>query len=483
MNFLSWQFLTFIALFLSVYWAIPKKYRYLMILGGSLFFYGYHDRMVLLILGASVLITYLGGRALEKWPFRRVFALFFTSNIFILVFFKYTNFIISNADKLLSFHVSEMDILLPVGLSFYIFQSTSYLSDVYRRHMPAERNFLRYAAFVSFFPTILSGPIQKSRNLLPQIKAPADFSYEQAVKGLILFLWGAFEKICVANRLLVIINTVFLPDTYRNYGTAHYIVAAVSFSIYIYADFSSYSDMARGIAKFMGIDVGRNFLTPYLSTSLSEFWRRWHVSLNDWFVENIYIPLGGSRRGKWRKYFNIMVVFFISGFWHGAAWHFVVWGVANGFLMVLGEIMKPFKSSFYKKVHVDEHSKFMIFFQRLVVFWLITITWVFFRNGVKASLHIIERMTWFSPVKLFRPDLFTICGSVTQTFLTMLFVAVFYYVQCRRYDFEESATFFSFAKQPLIFQWTVLGALLSVVIFMHAAAGTSVNTTFLYFNF
>ncbi len=293
MNFLSWSFAGFIAAFVIVYYCIPARYRYILLLAGSFIFYGWSDWHYLPILGGVILISYTGGMVLFRHKNRLIYLLFFAADLGVLAFFKYTNFFISNWDAATGMSLAALDIILPVGLSFYVFQSISYLSDVYRKGLTPEKNILRYGAFASFFPTILSGPIQKSRNLLPQIRNPR-FDSEQAIKGTILFIWGAFVKICVANRLLTIVGTVFTSNAYLTYGTAYYIAAAVSFSLYIYADFSSYSDMAQGLAKVLGIDIGRNFRNPYLSTSLSEFWRRWHSSLNDWFVENIYIPLGGG---------------------------------------------------------------------------------------------------------------------------------------------------------------------------------------------
>ena len=197
--------------------------------------------------------------------------------------------------------------MLPVGLSFIIFQTCTYLGDVYKKNIPAEKNILRYTAFVAFFPTILAGPIQKSRNLLPQLQKPI-FNEEQAKKGTILFAWGLFEKVVIANRLLIIVNRIF--NDYINYNSAYYIIAGICFSLYIYADFSSYSDMARGVAMIMGIQIEKNFNNPYLACTTSEFWNRWHISLNNWFIEYVYIPLGGNRKGKVTKYRNTMIVFF-----------------------------------------------------------------------------------------------------------------------------------------------------------------------------
>lgn len=476
------SFAGFIAVFVIVYYCIPARFRYILLLAGSFIFYGWNDWHYLPILGGVILISYTGGMVLFRHKKRLIYLLFFAADLGVLAFFKYTNFFISNWDAATGMSLSALDIILPVGLSFYVFQSISYLSDVYRKGLTPERNILRYGAFVSFFPTILSGPIQKSRNLLPQIQNPR-FDSEQAIKGTILFIWGAFVKTCVANRLLTIVDTVFTSDTYLTYEAAYYIAAAVSFSLYIYADFSSYSDMAQGLAKVLGIDIGRNFRNPYLSTSLSEFWRRWHSSLNDWFVENIYIPLGGAHKGKLRKYINVMIVFLISGLWHGAAWHFVIWGAVNGILVIIGQILRPIKTHFYRYIQVDEQCVSVVLIRRCVVFWLVTLTWVFFRNSVGESFHIIHRMVLLSPTELFVPELWTIGGSVTQTALTILLTAVFSVVQCRRYDEKQTLSYQTFIKRPMILQCMILGFLIAVTVFTGLSGTSTVNSQFLYFDF
>lgn len=296
MNYLSLEFYVFCPLFFLLYYMVPKQYRYIVILAGSYVFYGYKTPGFLVFLMITTAITYLGGMILERKKSRAILLFFFVANMSMLLVFKYTNFAIQNINYILSklagnlTCINEKSIILPIGMSFFIFQSCTYLMDVYRKNVCAEKNILIYAAFVSFFPTILSGPIQKSRELLPQIKEPNEFESDEAKKGTILFVWGLFEKILVANNLSAIVNKVY--SDYLNYDSIYYIIAAISFSIYIYADFSSYSDMARGISKIMGINIGKNFNNPYLSTTTSEFWNRWHTSLNSWFVENIYIPLG-----------------------------------------------------------------------------------------------------------------------------------------------------------------------------------------------
>lgn len=485
MNYISLAFFAFIILFLILYYAVPQKYRYIVIFVGSYIFYGYADIRLLLVLISITAVTYLGGLIMETKNSRLAFAICLIADISILLFFKYTDFAISNLNLVLHkiapqlLPVRQLNLVLPAGLSFIVFQSCTYLTDVLRKRIKAERNLIRYAAFVAFFPTVLSGPIQKARNLLPQISCPRAFDGVQAKKGTLLFIWGLFEKIMVANRLLVVVDTVF--SDYEKYGSAYYIVAAVAFSLYIYADFSAYSDMARGVAKIMGIDVGKNFNNPYLSLSTSEFWNRWHTSLNSWLLENIYIPLGGNRRGTLRKYCNIMIVFLVSGLWHGANYHFIAWGGVNGLLVIVGQMLTPFRKRICSRLHVDEDAEAVKNVRRVVVFVLITLTWVFFHNGVPESVYIIKHMIFFDPLSFFDSNLFSIAGTVAKTFVLAVVTKVFCTVQKKRQD--EGQVYERYSRIPFLGQCFLAAAMLCICIFGACSLEESVNTQFLYFDF
>lgn len=485
MNFLSLEFYLFLLVFLIIYYILPQSYRYIAIFSGSYLFYGFKNPKMLLILLLVTSLTYIGGLIIGKNPKKYLIVSFFLLNVCILFVFKYLNFVIQNyntiVSKLLSniYTINEVDIILPIGLSFIIFQSCTYLSDVYHKKIEPEKNLIRYGAFVAFFPTILSGPIQKSRNLLPQIKSPGSFDGNQAQKGTVLFVWGLFEKVMVANNLSIIVSRVF--DDYLNYDSAYYILAAISFSLYIYADFSSYSDMARGIAKIMGIDVGKNFNNPYLSVSTSEFWNRWHMSLNSWFIENIYIPLGGNRKGLFRKFLNMFIVFFISGLWHGANWHFIAWGGINGILVISGQLLKPLKNFLYCKLKIDESVESIQFCKQVITFGLITITWVFFRNGIKDSLYIVKRMIFFNPINFFDPNLLSISGTNVTTFITLVATVIFCVIQLKRQN--EHETYLKYARQPMLVQCICVAVIICVCIFSICSTETEVNTQFIYFQF
>lgn len=486
MNFLSINFwILFIFIFVTLA-CVPGKYKYLPLLLANCIFYGTAQPMMLWILFGITAITYIGGRVIEKQRRPVVFAVFFGLCLLVLIYFKYTNYMIENLNWILDyFHLDygklgARNIVAPIGLSFFIFQSTSYLSDVYRKGFSAEKNFFRYAAFVSFFPTVLSGPIQKSRILLPQLKEEMPFSVEYGIKSFILLLWGVFEKIIVANGLAIIVNGVF--DQYTSYDGIYYLIAAICFSFYIYADFSAYSDMACGIAGMLGFHIEANFKNPYLSVSFAGFWNHWHMTLNSWFTENIYIPLGGNRKGKLRKYINIMVVFLFSGIWHGASNNFLVWGGLNGVLRIVGEEIRPWREKLYAYFHVDSKTESIIILKRISVFFIITVTWVFFRiPDMEVALHIIKNMFLFQPITLFDSNLLTIAGSAIKTIKIAVALQVFLYIQYLRKDAEKN--YQMFRKQPVGIQCLLLSALLCMCIFAMTSTTSSVNTEFIYVQF
>ena len=320
MLFNSVGFLIFFPIVLLVYYVIPKKIRYLWLLAASYYFYMCWNAKYAVLLFTSTVITYASGLLLEKAKQadidelkknrykKSVVALSFLSNLGILCYFKYINFILFNPTRAVSLvhidlSVPAVDVILPVGISFYTFQALSYTMDVYRDEIYAEKNFFRYALFVSFFPQLVAGPIERSKNLLRQLAEPKKFDYNMAREGFLLMLWGFFLKLVIADRIAVFVDTVY--GNYTDYGGYYLIVATVLFAIQIYCDFSGYSTIAMGAAMFLGIRLMENFNAPYLSLSVGEFWRNWHISLTSWFKDYLYIPLGGSRKGKIRKYFCI----------------------------------------------------------------------------------------------------------------------------------------------------------------------------------
>lgn len=403
MLFNSYGFIVFFPIVVIVYFLLPKRISYLWLLAASYYFYmGWNAKYALLLL-ASTIITYVCGVLIQwlndrhpdkistkKW----VVAGSFILNLAILFFFKYFNFTIESINAVLS-HTSlpavntSLDVLLPVGISFYTFQALGYTVDVYRGEIEAERNFFRYALFVSFFPQLVAGPIERSKNLLTQLRNPKPFSYERMCDGVMLMIWGYFLKLVIADRI-----SIFADNAYANVGVydgKYLLIASMLFAIQIYCDFAGYSTIAIGAAEVMGFQLMDNFNCPYLSQSVAEFWRRWHISLSSWFKDYLYIPLGGNRKGKVRKYINIMIVFLVSGLWHGANWSYVIWGGLNGIYQVIGAVFTPFRNKIREKLHLKKNFFPLMIIYIVVTFVLVDFTWIFFRaDTVQHAFAVIQ---------------------------------------------------------------------------------------------
>ncbi|WP_297391758.1 MBOAT family protein [uncultured Peptoniphilus sp.] len=375
MLFNSLEYLIFLPIVVIFYNLLPQKLKNIFLLLASLTFYSFWNVKYTLLMVFSIFVTYMTGLYIEKNRGQvkkmklAVFLCFFI-NLGILFVFKYFNFF---ADLLNNFSSKDfnlaIDVLLPVGISFYTFQALGYTIDVYRKDIRAEENFIDYALFVSFFPQLVAGPIERSVNLLPQIKKPRKFSYDNLVKGLVLFFYGMFLKLIIADRAAILVNEVF--GNYKNFSREILIISGILFTLQIYCDFYSYSIMAKGSAKILGIDLMDNFKEPLLSKSITEFWRRWHISLSSWFKDYLYIPLGGNRMGKLRKYFNLIVVFLVSGLWHGAELSFVLWGLIHGIFNVLENILGINKKS-KRNILVDS-------LRRVLTFIIVVFAFIYFR--------------------------------------------------------------------------------------------------------
>lgn len=394
MLFNSLQFLIFFPVVLLVYYVLPSKVKQYWLLVASYYFYMCWNAKYALLIFASTVITFLSGILMEKIKQKDldekkkvtlkkwVVAGSFLINLGILFFFKYFNFTVDLLTSIFAamhveLNIPAFDVILPVGISFYTFQALSYTMDVYRDEIYAEKNFFRYALFVSFFPQLVAGPIERSKNLLKQLAVPKKFDAKKAKEGILLMLWGYFLKLVIADRAAIFVNTVY--GKYAEYGGSMLVLASVLFAFQIYCDFSGYSVIAMGASKVLGIDLMENFKAPYLSTSVAAFWRNWHISLTSWFKDYLYIPLGGSRKGKIRKYLNKIIVFLVSGLWHGANLTFVVWGGLNGLYQVIGEVLDPLKDKVSTWMHVDRKSAVMGFIRGLITFVLVDFTWIFFR--------------------------------------------------------------------------------------------------------
>lgn len=336
MLFNSFPFAVFFVVVFAAYWSAGHRSQNYLLLAASWFFYGYWSVKFLGLLVLSTVVDYACGLALERLEGRgarrAVLVTSLVTQLGLLAAFKYSNFFLQDAGQLLDalgLHVSlpVLSIVLPVGISFYTFQSLSYTIDVYRRRMAATRNWVDFALFVSFFPQLVAGPIERAKNLLPQVQKPRRFSYEQARDGIRLVLWGLFIKVVVADNLAPHVDAIFAAP--QRSSASELLLAVYFFAVQIYCDFNGYSTMARGLGKLLGFEMMVNFRTPYFAESIPEFWSRWHISLSTWFRDYLYIPLGGSRVRRARHYANLVIVFLVSGLWHGANWTFVLWGALH----------------------------------------------------------------------------------------------------------------------------------------------------------
>lgn len=391
MLFNSFEYLVFLPLVFICYWFIVNKnlkLQNVLLLFASYIFYGWWDYRFLLLIALSSLADYVLGMAIyktyNKKKKKRYLVVSVLFNLGVLGFFKYFNFFITSWQDLLSAIGYEagvtwtLKIILPVGISFYTFQTMSYTIDIYRKKLRPTEDFIAFAAFVSFFPQLVAGPIERATNLLPQIQKKRVFKYEQGLEALQLILWGLFKKVAVADSLAPLVNEIFA--NYHAYDGGTLLLGAVYFAVQIYGDFSGYSDIAIGTAKLFGFDLMTNFKFPYFSRNIGEFWRRWHISLSTWFRDYLYIPIGGSKGGNWQSIRNICTIFLISGFWHGANWTFIVWGAIHALLYIPSFLFGTNKK--YTTSIIAENTWFPTLkelWQIVSTFFFVTLAWIFFR--------------------------------------------------------------------------------------------------------
>jgi len=389
MLFHTWPFLVFFIAVYTIYLAL-KKTRYWLhwLLVASYFFYGWWNPLYLLLIVYSTLLDYVAVARMDGSRHRKLWLLVsIVNNLFLLGFFKYAGFVTENINALLArtgvdWHLSSPSVLLPVGISFYTFQSMSYTIDFYRGDIPRERNFVRFAAFVSLFPQLVAGPIERARELLPQLNVFPRIRREDFTDGLSLFVVGLFKKVALADYLAAYVEPIYAtPD---RFGAPALLLATFAFAWQIYFDFSGYTDMARGVARMMGFRLMVNFNNPYLATSLGDFWSRWHISLSTWFRDYVYLPLGGSRRGAWLTYRNLFLTMVISGLWHGAAWTFVIWGALHA---VATMATRQAERSYWY------HHRVPAFVKQTLVFGFVCFAWIFFRSSnLGDAVLIITRI-------------------------------------------------------------------------------------------
>jgi len=398
MLFNSVSYLVFLPVVFIIYWILKKKpgIKNLFILIASYVFYACWDFRFLILIIISTLADYFIGIYLEKVRHKtqRRYLLFISLfvNLSILVFFKYYNFFIDSWISLNSSfgfkaHINTLNIILPVGISFYTFQTLSYTIDIYKKRIQPTRNIIEFGAFVSFFPQLVAGLIERASNLLPQFKKTRNFSYHQARSGIELIIWGLFQKIVIADNCATYVNTIF--RNYESLNSLSLIMGAIYFAFQIYGDFAGYSNIAIGSARLLGFDLMRNFNYPYFSKNLGEFWRRWHISLSTWFRDYVFIPLGGSKFNTAKTIRNITVVFLVSGFWHGANWTFIFWGGMHAlFYMPLIFLKKKLPDTSFTPI-----THFKEFIKITGTFSIVCLAWIFFRSpSLSSSFEYLQRM-------------------------------------------------------------------------------------------
>lgn len=385
MLFNSYEFALFFFIVYGLYLVVDHKKQNWLLLIASYYFYGSWDWRFLSLILASTIIDFFCGlkieNSLNSFYRKRYLFISIACNLSFLGFFKYFNFFAENLQEmLLGFGILvdtvTLNIVLPVGISFYTFQTMSYTIDIYKKELKPTRNFFDFALFVAFFPQLVAGPIERAKRLLPQISMPRSVTLEKVYEGGSLIYWGLFQKIFVADNLAKIVDPVFSSNEPQN-GLI-IIIAVYAFAFQIFCDFAGYSNIARGVSKCLGIEIMVNFRLPYFSTNPSEFWRRWHISLSTWLRDYLYIPLGGNRKGKYRTYINLMATMLLGGLWHGAGWTFVVWGAYQGVLLSAHRAVKPVFQGF--TIMVSPIAKIISYWFRVVVFFqLVCVGWVFFR--------------------------------------------------------------------------------------------------------
>ena len=496
MLFNSIHFMTFFPIVVFIYFVIPGTFKKIWLLAASYYFYmSWNPKYAILIITSTVL-TYGSGLFIEKYKDKErkccqhinkyILVVCLISNLSILAIFKYGNFFIDSFNRILKqFHISTIqqrfDFLLPVGISFYTFQALGYIIDVYRGDIKAEKNLLQYALFISFFPQLVAGPIERSKNLLSQLKDTFEFDVDNAKNGLLTMAYGLFMKIAVADNISVVIDPIF--DSPDDHSGMILLFATIMFAFQIYCDFNGYTQIAIGSAKVLGVGLSQNFESPYMGCSVKDFWRRWHISLTSWFRDYLYIPLGGGKKGKFRKQINTMIIFLCSGLWHGAGWHFIVWGALNGLFSVFEDIMKPIKGKIDNHLSIDKEKWMYKVFQRIITFTLIDFTWLFFRApSLTTALHMLKkivndfRLAWlinFNFVSAFES------AHILMTVMIPLFIIAALDV-IKYYGKDIKATIFS---QQIVFRWTIYAAIMLAILYWGLYGTGYEQTQFIYFQF
>ena len=480
MLFNSISFAIFLPIVFTLYWIFRKNFKLqnILLLVASYYFYSCWDWRFVFLLGFSTLLDYFSGLKIEQASNQKIKNIWLTISIGInlgfLGFFKYYNFFADSFAQLLNgfglqVHPWTLQIILPVGISFYTFHGLSYIIDIYKGRIEAEKNLVDYSVFVSFFPLLVAGPIERATHLLPQIKRKRVFNYTQAVDGMRQILWGLFKKMVIADNSAIYANEIFSnPEAQSG---SNLVLGAIFFTFQIYGDFSGYSDIALGVARLFGIDLLKNFNYPYFSRDIAEFWRRWHISLSTWFRDYLYIPLGGSKGGNWMRIRNTFIIFLVSGFWHGANWTFIFWGFLNALFIMPSIILKTNRNNIEIVAHDRHLPTFREFINILLTFGLTVFAWIFFRADSVA--HAFDYISG-----ILQPSFFTFPTLNKSALATLLLIGFMLCIEWlgRRNNYGIEKLFF---HQPQIVRWLFYAFIIMLIgLFLHTE-----ESPFIYFQF
>lgn len=457
MDFISAAYLIFLGILIILYYTIPKNRQWILLLVSGIFFYSCFSLKMWIFLLFTALTTYLYA-AFFKDSKKGLF-LVIALNLLVLLGLKTTA---SGLGFVNARGLDRFAVLMPVGISFYTLQTIAYMADVHKGKIEAQRNFLKYLLFITFFPQVLQGPIPRYEELGEQLYKGHAFDSENLSKGAYLVLWGFFQKLVIADRCNIVVNQIF--GNYQSYDGIYFWIAGILYSLQLYTDFAGCVSIAAGSAQMLGISLPQNFNHPYLAVSIKDFWRRWHISLSSFLRDYVYIPLGGNRKGKLCKWLNIMVTFFVSGIWHGIGTHFFVWGLLHGFYQVMGEILKPLKEWGMKITGMEKGCFAHRLFSRLFTCFLVMAAWIFFRaeNTSKAIYMTSHLFMKWNPWILVSGQLYALGISEEEWLLLILCVillAVIGMLHEKNVAIRET-----FAKQPLVFRWLILFAGIFVIL-------------------
>lgn len=478
MLFNSFSFLVFFPIVVILYFLLPNSLKKLFLFLASCIFYMFGTPLYILVIFLTIIIDYAAALIIARSKHYRKHFLILSiiSNLTVLIVFKYFNFILGNIGSLshifgLSLGTSTFNVLLPIGLSFHTFQGMAYVIEVYKKKFKPEKNILTYALYVMFFPQLVAGPIERPQHLIPQFKVEKNFNYENVRKGLLLMMWGMFKKVAIADRLSIFVQPIYAHP--QDYSGITLIIATVFFAFQIYYDFSGYIDIARGSAKVLGYQLVINFNNPYGASSIQEFWRRWNTSVSSWFRDYVYIPLGGNKNGTKRTIINILITFFLSGLWHGASWHYIIWGLINGVYLAIQLTIGNMPYFFSKPT-----ARLLVVISPIVTFALVCFAWIFFRANTTAdALYIVKKIFSFHEFSMPNSSIvsnFFLNQNIWEVSIVIILILV---TEVIHHNALRTSQYI--LSRSVYVRWSIYILVLWTIIL----AGTFGETTFIYFAF